>query len=53
MIYDPTVSLGAILQLIGIVITLLIVYTKVITRLARLETKVDALWNAFLNRGGE
>ena len=53
MTYDPTVSLGAILQLIGIVITLLVVYTQIISRLARLETKVDALWTSFMNRDRE
>lgn len=50
MIYDPTISLGAILQLVGIVITLLIVYTQIISRLTRLETKVEALWTAFMSR---
>jgi hypothetical protein len=45
--YDPTVSLGTILQLGGIIVTLIVVYTQVISRLARLETKMDALWKWF------
>jgi len=48
VIYDPSISLGAILQLVGIVITLLIVYTQVVARLTRVETKVDALWAWFM-----
>ena len=50
--YDPTVSLGTLLQLGGILVTLIVVYTQVIARLTRLETKVDALWNWFMERDG-
>jgi len=46
--YVAEVSLGAILQVVGIAITLIVVYTQVIGRLARVETKVDALWEWFM-----
>ena len=49
MTYNPEISLGAILQLVGIVITLVVVYTQIVSRLARLETKVDAMWKWFEN----
>jgi len=48
LLYDPTISLGTILQLGGIMVTLIVVYTQVVSRLARLETKVDALWTWFM-----
>ena len=47
--YDPTVSLGTLLQLGGMIVTLIIVWTQIVTRLARLETKVDAMWKWFEN----
>ncbi len=49
--YIPEISLGAILQLGGILLTLVIVYTQVIVKLSRMETKVDALWQWFLKNG--
>lgn len=45
--YDPTISLGTILQLGGIIVTLIVVYTQIVSRLIRLETKVDAMWKWF------
>ena len=53
MTYDPSISLGTILELAGILVTLLVVYTQIISRLARLETKVDALWTSFMQRDRE
>mgnify|MGYP001572510608 FL=1 len=50
MTYDPSISLGTILELAGILVTLLVVYTQIISRLTRLETKVEALWTAFMSR---
>lgn len=49
--YVPEVSLGTLLQLGGIIVTLVVVYTQVIVKLSRMETKVDALWEWFLKNG--
>lgn len=60
MTYDPSVSLGALLQLGGLVVTVIVLYTGIVwksvpisglmSRLARIETTVEALWGHFMLR---
>lgn len=44
MHFDGTITLGNVLSLVTTIIAVLGIYTRLIERLARLETKVDALW---------
>ena len=50
MHFDSTITLGNLLSMAGYVGAILAVYTKIIERLARLETKVDALWDREMQR---
>jgi hypothetical protein len=52
MHFDATITLGNILSVAGYLGTILAVYTRIVERLARLETKVDALWNRQEREGG-
>ena len=50
--YDPTISLGTLINLLALVVTVLALYAKVIAKITSLETKVDALWMAYVQRRG-
>jgi len=44
MHFDPTVTLGNLLSLAAMVAATLGVYVRIAERLARIETKIDVLW---------
>lgn len=44
MTFDPTVSLGAVLQALATIAAVLGAYVSLRERLARVETKMDVLW---------
>lgn len=49
-IFDPTISLGTVIQLATMLITVAVVWAKLAAKLGALETKVDALWDYFTKR---
>ena len=46
--FDPTISLGVLLQLAGTAVIIGGALLRLERRLARLETRVEALWSRFL-----
>lgn len=45
--FDPTINLGNILALIGLVFMLWQMNNSVVTKLAAIESKVELLWTAY------
>jgi hypothetical protein len=50
---DKTINIGTVIHLVGVVITVVVLYSGVITRLSALETKVDAMWSWFAQKLGQ
>jgi hypothetical protein len=48
--FDPTITLGNLLQIAAWIVTIVIAYGKLAERLAVLETKLDPLWGQFIER---
>ena len=47
---DLTFTLGDVATIISIILGTLAVYTRLIERLARIETKVDTLWRVWTTK---
>ncbi len=52
MTFDPTISAGTILNLLALLVTVAIVWSKLAARLGAMEAKVDAIWKWFTERRG-
>lgn len=50
MKWDPTISLGTVLNLAGLLVTLVFLGLKLERRLSSMETKVAALWKWFVGQ---
>lgn len=53
-VFDPTISLGSLLTIVGFICTVWVASVKLATRLAKLESKMNVLWAAYWageNRG--
>lgn len=48
--FEPTVSLGAIVSALLLLVTLLGIYAKLVGRLAIVESRVSDLWTEFISR---
>ena len=53
MAFDFTITLGDLGMILSVVIGTLTIYTRLVERLVRIETKVDALWAKYLQRQAE
>lgn len=52
MTFDATINLGNLVAVLGTVLGGLIAYTKLMSRLAVMEHKLDVLWHRFLRVTG-
>lgn len=50
MNYSPTIDLGNILTLVGMICTLYIFHMNNIKKITRLENRVQLMWNVFRRR---
>lgn len=48
--WDPSLNLGSILAVVTFILMALKMNSSQVERLARIETKVDAMWQAFSGR---
>lgn len=47
MIFDWTISLGTLISVGALIVTLVVLHAKNVRRLAEIETKVQAMWAWF------
>lgn len=47
--YDPSVNLGQILTVLSLLIVLLGAYQRMMSRIAIIESRVEDLWENFIN----
>lgn len=47
---DKTINFGNIITLVVIIFTLIGMYQGIVTRMDRVEVKVDAMWNVFVRK---
>ena len=47
---DRTISLGTVLHFVGVVVTLIVLYSGIVSRISALETRVETMWAWFAKR---
>ena len=50
--FEPTISLGTIIQAVVFVVTVAVAYARFVARMTRLETKLNILWGVFARKVG-
>ena len=50
MSFEFTVTLGDLGMILSVMIGTIAIYVRLVERLARIETKVDALWGHYLKQ---
>ena len=50
--FEPVVTLGTLVEIVSVVVTVMIAYTKFVARMTKLETKMNILWSAFQRKIG-
>jgi hypothetical protein len=48
--YDPTINLGQILTVVALLAALIATYTRIMSRIAIIESRVEDLWNNFVHQ---
>jgi hypothetical protein len=51
--FEPTISLGALLQAVLFVGTVAVAYSRFVARMIKLETKVNLMWSAMSRKWGK
>ena len=52
VIYEPTITLGTIIQLTALVVTILVTYGRLVQRLTRIETQLEVIWKWYMTQLG-
>lgn len=52
LVFDPTISIGTILNLLTFVFTIAVFWQRLSRRLDRLEIKLNILWGRFARKAG-
>jgi urease alpha subunit len=50
IVFDGTITLGNLLTLLGMLIALITSYTRIMSRIGIIETRVHDLWDDYKNR---
>lgn len=47
---DPTALVTTLVNVLGFVVTMLVMYAKLVERFTKIETKVDTMWGVLIKR---
>jgi hypothetical protein len=49
--FDTTITLGNLVEMVAFLSGAVVIYLRVMERLIRIETKLDVLWQKYVNNG--
>jgi steroid 5-alpha reductase family enzyme len=47
MKFDTTINIGNVISFVALIITILIAYNGIVSRMINMENKVDLMWSKF------